>query len=588
MQLITKTVKGRKYWYAVKKGRRGRTVTNVKTIYLGNTDALLRRLGIDADEPGGTGDAPTPFPKGFSSEEVGASTSLWQIAEELQLPRVIDEICGDRRADAVVPFGKLLTILAIQRAIAPPNRKSLLRLPAWYESCRVSRLAKVQSSGLDERRVNEAIDQLDARRIEQLEDGIVARIIESEQLDLDALAFDATNFDSYASSTTPSRLLKRGHAKSKKANLRVLGLGLLVTADGGVPLLSFTYPGNKADVTQFKSFLCRLKRRVKSLAFDGRTTVVCDGGNISREVVDRLEQENFRFAARLPTGHAPEADGIPTKNLQSIRRAPGRGKMAAMSIQTEVYGKSRRVVAVFSESMKLSQIPGLERDIAKARKDLAALQCRLSRQADGKAARRHQLNISKTADRVKGCLTRQHMGALFAWQVGGSDTAPILTWSFNDSAWQDLLENRLGRTAVITDRSDWTTKQVIDALGEQSHAEEAFRQLKDRQWTSALPLQCCNDRHLRVRSFVAVLGLLLGTVLRRRLAKKGISLSTDEMLAELSALRYGYLRFATGDPAELHAIARSRHVPPCPTQLQRRVVRALNVDIELGPTMRRH
>ena len=45
MQLVTKSVKGHKYWYAVKKGRRGGTVTNVKTIYLGTTAALMNLEG---------------------------------------------------------------------------------------------------------------------------------------------------------------------------------------------------------------------------------------------------------------------------------------------------------------------------------------------------------------------------------------------------------------------------------------------------------------------------------------------------------------------------------------------------------------
>ena len=39
--------------------------------------------------------------------------------------------------------------------------------------------------------------------------------------------------------------------RKKRADLRLVGLGLVVTRDGGVPLVSHAYPGNRPDLTQF-------------------------------------------------------------------------------------------------------------------------------------------------------------------------------------------------------------------------------------------------------------------------------------------------------------------------------------------------
>jgi hypothetical protein len=47
----------------------------------------------------------------------------------------------------------------------------------------------------------------------------------------------------------PSSRISR--SKQKRSDLRLVGLGLVVTRDGGIPLAWHAYPGNKPDVTQF-------------------------------------------------------------------------------------------------------------------------------------------------------------------------------------------------------------------------------------------------------------------------------------------------------------------------------------------------
>jgi hypothetical protein len=51
------------------------------------------------------------------------------------------------------------------------------------------------------------------------------------------LAFDTTNFDTHIATTTPGELARRGHAKSKRSDLRVVGLATLVSETGHVTVL---------------------------------------------------------------------------------------------------------------------------------------------------------------------------------------------------------------------------------------------------------------------------------------------------------------------------------------------------------------
>src|SRR5208282_976729 len=69
------------------------------------------------------------------------------------------------------------------------------------------------------------------------------------ELSTDVLAFDTTNFDTHIATTTPGELARRGKAKCKRSDLRVVGLAALVSETGHVPLLHRTYPGNGSDQT---------------------------------------------------------------------------------------------------------------------------------------------------------------------------------------------------------------------------------------------------------------------------------------------------------------------------------------------------
>ena len=56
-----------------------------------------------------------------------------------------------------------------------------------------------------------------------------------------------TNFATFIDTGNGKAPIARpGKAKQKRSNLRLVGLGLVVTRDGGIPLLSHAYPGGQA------------------------------------------------------------------------------------------------------------------------------------------------------------------------------------------------------------------------------------------------------------------------------------------------------------------------------------------------------
>jgi hypothetical protein len=417
MHLVTKHIKGHDYFYLVKKERKGKRVVTVKTVYVGNRQKLAEVVELSAAKV---------FSAEATVQEVGGSLALARVASDLGLERIIDAACPLPRANAA-PIGRRLVLAAIHRALAARGENSLLSLQRGYVSSSLADLLPTSPAGLDNRRMCDVLARLTAKQVEAIESAVVRQIVEKEQVALRALAFDCSNFDSYAGARTRSRLLRRGHNKSGK-RLRAMGLGLLVTADEGLPLLTFAYPGNENDVTAFGRFLKALDRRCASLDLQMDTTVAADGGNISRQLLLKLEKKTH-YVLRLPRKHVR----LPPIESAALPHVSGslKGKVRARKLVCPVYGVERCVVDQYSFRMHQRQRPGLERDRKRMHRELERLHALLGRQHEG-LRRAKPLTTGVVKRRVAQALSREHMAELFQVQVEKGARAPVLR--FRESA----------------------------------------------------------------------------------------------------------------------------------------------------------
>lgn len=226
----------------------------------------------------------------------------------------------------------------------------------WWKTTAADQFIKVPTSVLDHRRFWDAMHAVTLDELANIEHRLALRMIEVFDLDISALALDMTNFATYLDSTNPKApIAQRGKAKQKRSDLRLVGLGLVVTRDGGVPLISHAYPGNRPDVTQFATMIDLLVARYTAVATAGpegatatvtstpQMTVVFDAGqNFSRQLrpLGRRRAGIRRLSAALrlpgparPSRHRPQhrrhrpvrrpdRAGYPPRGL---RRRPPRG-----------------------------------------------------------------------------------------------------------------------------------------------------------------------------------------------------------------------------------------------------------------------
>jgi transposase len=131
-------------------------------------------------------------------------------------------------------------------------------MPAWLRATSLPRWLGLSAQQFSVPRFWDNIKLLGEKQIAAISEALAQRLLETFHLDVNSLLFDCTNFDTFIDTENLSQLPKRGHAKSKRNDLRIVGLALLVSIDFRVPLLWKVYPGNQHDSVTFAQVLQEL------------------------------------------------------------------------------------------------------------------------------------------------------------------------------------------------------------------------------------------------------------------------------------------------------------------------------------------
>jgi len=536
--LVGKQLGGRTYYYLVESARVAGKPRIVSQQYLGSAEELAARLS-----QAGPGE-----PTGTRHRAFGDLAAAWSVLQRLDVAGVIDRLVGARRADAACSVGTYLALACLNRVVAP---RSKLGFAAWWQTTAGDRLVRLPAAALDHRRFWDAMHAIGPAQVAACERQLVARMVEVFNLDLSGLVLDMTNFATFIdSANTRSQLAQRGHAKQKRFDLRLVGVGLVVTRDGGVPILHHAYQGNRPDVTQFTAVIQELIARFGALAHaDQGLTVVYDAGCDSAANQAVIEASGVHFVGSLTPADHPGLLAIPAHRLAVVddERFPG---LTAFQTRTHALGADRRVILTHSDRFHQAQARGFEQTLTKARRRLGALQARLAR---GHTRRPKQAVETE----IRQILTPRWLDRVISWELQGTTPASLrLSWRTDPAAKRRLAREVFGKRLLFTDRQDWPVDQVVAAYRAQADVEAGFRQLKDPKVVSFSPMFHWTDRHIRVHVFYCVLALAVAHLLRRQAAQTGIALSVRELLATLAGIQETVLLYqgARGRPRARHVL----------------------------------
>ncbi len=515
------------YYYLVESARVDGKPRIVSQEYLGTAEEVMAKLA-----GGGAGE-----PVRSQHKRFGDLAAVWSVLQRLGVVQVIDTV-APRRADAAVSVGTYIALATANRVVAPCSK---LAFADWWAGTAGSRWVKTAAGALDHRRFWDAMDHLDTEALRSIETELGRRMVTEFGLDLSGLVLDMTNFATYIDSANDrAPIAQRGKAKQKRMDLRLVGLALVVTRDGGVPVVSHAYPGDRPDVTQFPMVIEELVTRYRALASSVESlTVVYDAGQNSADNHALIEESGLGFVGSLPPSDHPDLLAIPRKTYVAVDadRYPA---LSCVDTEVTALGVTRRAVLTHSPTLHAAQSRGFDQTLATARKRLTELQTRLAR------GRTRRTRDAVEAD-IAAILTPRWVNDILTVTLTGQTPSELRLTFRTDAAARKKLENRIfGKRILFTNRAQWSVAEVVAAYRSQSEVEAGFRQQKDPHVVSFGPMHHWTDQKIRVHVFYSVLALTVAHLMRRQADQAGLPMSVRELLNELAGIEETVLLYHDG------------------------------------------
>ena len=523
--LYRKKIGGKTYWYLREMARVDGKPKMVSERYLGTAADIA--AAVEAREA-------AVLPERTRHLGFGDVAAAWGVLQELGVAAVIDEVAGARPAGQPLSTGTYLALAALNRLVAPCSKAAFAD---WWKTTAADRFTKIPAAALDHRRFWDAMHAVTVGQLEEVSREIAVRIVRWSGADCSSVALDMTNFATFiATANGRAPIAQRGKAKQKRADLRLVGLGLVVTRDGGIPLCWHAYPGGRPDVTQFPDMIDQLRGRYEAVCAAAgapaaaEMTVVFDAGQNSADNFTYLAGAGLHYIGSVPASDCPDLTGLPA-SVRAIVDRDRFGGLTAFDTRREVYGAERRAILTHSPELHQSQAAGFDgTTLAKAGRKLDELAATLAR---GKTRRPRE----KVQAEIETICRKPWVRRVITWQLDGEQPRDLrLSWSVSPDARQALEEEIFGKHVLITSHDDWPVAEVVAGYRSQSEAEFSFRQMKDTRVVSFSPMHHWTEHNIRVHVFTCVLALQLAHLMRRTAARAGLRLSVRQLLAQLAAI----------------------------------------------------
>jgi transposase len=514
------------YYYLVESARVGGKPRIVSQQYLGSADEVTAKLS----------QAPAGQPIRSQHKRFGDLAAVWSTLVRLGVAGIVDDV-APRRPDAAASVGTYLALACANRVIDPCSKREFAD---WWATTAGPRWVKLGTAALDHRRFWDAMDRLGEAELREIETRLGRAMVSEFGLDLTGLALDMTNFATFIDTGNQrAPIAQRGKAKQKRTDLRLVGLALVITRDGGVPVISHAYPGDRPDVTQFPTVVDELVTRYRDLVSSVESlTVVYDAGQNSTDNHELVEAHGIGFVGSLPPSDHPDLLAIPDRDYRPVDedRYPG---LRYVDTTVTALGVTRRAVLTRSATLAAKQSRGLDQTLATARRRLADLQARLARGRTRRPRDKVEAQIATI------CKPRWVADIITVTLTGDTPAQLRLHWHTDTKARKRLEQLVFGKRILFTNR-DWPVPDIVAAYRSQSDAEFGFRQLKDPHVVSFSPMHHWTDSKIRVHVFYCVLALAVAHLMRRQTNRAGLHLSVRELLDHLAGIEETVLLYHDG------------------------------------------
>jgi len=425
----------------------------------------------------------------FNTQVVGALPVIVHYFERLRLGQIINEVVP---WEGGVPLGTVVEIMIANRLLNP---QALYRIGEWAQKAGLTDYYRVTAEQLNDDLLGRALERL-AKYAAVIEAALVTKMIKAFKVQVKQIHFDITDVELYGvyeqhlpeGQTPPTPQPAYGRTKSGRKNVKQIGMGLSVTADGGVPIGHLPLDGNAAESPVHLDNLRALAKTLGKTDFlyiadtkldttDNLLAVAAgDGFFLCGGAFQLHLQEEYLDLRRR--GKLHKVDYFPQS--QAHRSADQRDKYEAAEttavLEGNVDGRTLRVkyrrIFVWSEAKARQEAETRERHVSKIREEFEAIERNLNKYS--------LTTQEKILGRLESAKARYSEGSLFEYQLTkGKKGVFHLTWKIS----VQKLQRRKQLEGVYVLKTNLPSKRcptakALSTYKEQSQVERRFHHFK--------------------------------------------------------------------------------------------------------------
>jgi len=425
----------------------------------------------------------------FDTQIIGALPVVVHYFERLRLGAIINEVVP---WEGGVPLGTVTEIMIANRLLNP---QALYRIGTWAQTAGLTDYYGVTAEQLNDDLLGRGLERLE-QHAAAVEAALVTRMVKVFKVQVKQIHFDITDVELYGTyeqqcaegQTPPTPQPAYGRTKSGRKNVKQIGLGLNVTADGGVPIGHLPLDGNAAESPVHLDNLRALAKTLGKTDFlyiadtkldtiDNLLAVAAGDGFFlcGGAFQPHLQEEYLKLKRR---GKLHKVDYFP----QSQARLPvdERDKYEAAettaALEGIVDGRKLRVkyrqIFVWSEAKAALEAETRERHMSKIREEFEAIVRNLNKYS--------LTTQEKILGRLESAKAKYSQGSLFEYTLTRDRKGVFhLTWKINAQKLGKLKELDgvyVLKTNLPSKRCP--TAKALSTYKEQSQVERRFHHCK--------------------------------------------------------------------------------------------------------------
>ena len=499
---------------------------------------------------------------------------MWKAACLLGLEEILDSAFPTKTVKGM-SRGRVLVLEAIHHAVDPGSKASFAD---WCEGTSLPDHLGFCAGSLDSQAIWEAMDGVGEEEVDAAQRAVVARLRELFPGDLGSLHLDYTNYHTWIDSrNNRCTICLRGHNKQKRNDLRQYSLAVVMPRELQAALVWDLYDGNVNDKTEFARFKEKVAAELGADASD--CTVTFDGGGNSRESLSGLP---FHFVCSHTLVGLSHLLDVDRALYEEVDIGGGHTRVAHRVDGLEFSGVTGTGVLTLSEDLERGQRAALRKQDAALAKRGAGIVERLRKprsslfaklrarrrewERDALEAREHNRRLAE--DQAEGrrtrCRPREEPGefdevaamrevvedelfkgraalrAYWSFEVTrGGDGAWALSDSLDAGAREAHCLRAFGKKLTVTDRTEWTTAEILETYAAQERVEDLFRTTKDVRHFSMRPQWHWTDQKIRMHVFLCLLSVTLAEILRKHAEAAGVRVTKHALLDRLGTIHEG-------------------------------------------------